>query len=128
MRDINYKKDEWSDFVPEAYDNRVDSDPVSMKVHWLSGEEYRKYRKMTVFKQKHGDLQMNTEDINRKILAANVKEVKNYSINGRAIESGEDFYRFAEPDFIDELLDVVTNLSRLEAGSQDSLSSQSALS
>lgn len=125
-RDIKFAKDEWRTYIFEAFDNRLDPDPVTMEIHWLSGQEYRKYRDKLKIRTGHGDVSTNQEQINRKLLANNVRNIKDYRINNKPITTGEELYDYGEPDVVDEILDVLTNISRLEDGELGKLNSQSA--
>ena len=107
---------EWVTYIPEAFGNRDDDDPVSMEIHWLSGNDFRKYRRQLVMRHQHGDLKANAEEINAKLMSDNVRNVKNYSINGEVIKDGADLFAKGEPDIVEEVLDTLSNISRLEKG------------
>lgn len=114
-RDIK-KPDDWVVYIPEAFDNRSDPDPVTVEIHWLSGEEYRRYRRQLIFKAQHGDMKTNAEEINARIIEENVRNVQNYSVDGVPLRTGKDLFERGEPDFVEEILDAVSNISRLEKG------------
>lgn len=107
---------EWVQYIPEAFGNRDDDEPVTVEIHWLSGAEFRKYRRQLVLKQQHGDLKTNTEEINARLMEDNVRNVRNYSVNGEPIKDGHDLFMRGEPDIVEEVLDAITNISRLEKG------------
>ncbi len=124
-RDIKFGKDEYREYTPESYDNRLDPEPITMEVHWLSGQEYRKYRDKLKIRTGHGDVSTNQEQINRKLLANNVRNITNYKVQGKPITDGDELYLHGEPDIMEEVLDVLTNLSRLESGQAGKSNSQS---
>jgi len=120
------RPEDWVRYTPEAFGNRDDDDPLTCEIHWLSGSEYRRYRRMIVLKQVHGETKTNIEQINKKILTENVRDIRGYEMAGIAIRSGADLFDHGEPDLVDEILDAVTNVSRLEDGLGKQLTELSA--
>lgn len=107
---------DWVTYTPEAFGNRDDEEPVTMEIHWLSGAEFRKHRRGLVMKQQHGDLKTNADELNEKMMGENIRNVRNYSMDGAPITDGASLFLFGEPDMVEEVLDAITNITRLEKG------------
>lgn len=123
----NVEKLDWVDYVPESYGNRSDDEPVRMEVHFLSAREYRRYQGLLKIKQKKGVIDVvNQDEVNRKILSDNVRNVRNYRIGDSEISDGGDLWDHGEVDFVEELLEVVNDLSRLEEGQAKNFEGPSA--
>ena len=129
-------KEDWIQYVPQAFGQRAgyelhlegdpkgDPEPITLEVHFLSTSEYARYtNKVLMKKTKDSTVSFpNQEDVNRSILAKNVRNIRNYSIkdltSGRTIkiETGEQLYDHGESEICNELLNVINDMSLLEAG------------
>lgn len=122
------KKLDWITYVPEAFENRAEEDPITCEVHYLSASEYRRYQNMLKMKQKRdGTVDVpNKDQVNRKILADNVRNITNYEHEEQGpLTTGAELFDHGEQELVDELLEVVDDQSRLREGAVGNYGSQS---
>jgi hypothetical protein len=119
-------KEHWIAYAPDFEVNNVENrtlDPeqqVTVEVHSLSWDEQQKYGEMLTMRGKSMRKGMKTNQaiINRKMFLANVRNVKNLSIAGKALETAEDIYgnKDVPPRMIEDIIDAIQDSSHLEEG------------
>lgn len=120
-------KIDWVPYVPAAFENRSDPDPITCEIHYLTADESRRYDNMLKVKAKrNGELDVKNKDkVNCLILTECVRNIKNYKVGGVGIVDGATLFSHGEKELRDELLEVVENYGLLEEGAVKNFEPQS---
>ncbi len=123
------RAEEWVTYVPDAFENAEDPDPVTVELRPLSGEQMRAQQRIAFVDaatgkkmRREGKAKRSEEVIRRtqaaqaRIFAENVRNVRNYVINGEPVLTGEDMFRRGEQPFIDDIDAALVNLSKVQEG------------
>ena len=124
--------DEWELYVPDVGDERKiykddPDDALTCEVRFLSKHELDRYNRIAERAKRSGPTKADTDHV-KALLSDNVRNVRNYSINGTPITDGSGIYEASLLGDGDILLDVVSALvkrSSLEAGLAKKLRSPS---
>lgn len=130
------EKLDWIRYVPEAFENRAApvADQITMELHYLSAQEYRRYQDLIVVKSRRNGVTKaeNLHEVNRKILKENVRLISNYAWKDPAsgtqfpIAEGGALWDHGEGELIDEVLGVINDASKLKEGEAKNFGAQSA--
>lgn len=119
------KLEDWIDYVPDVDDNREDETPMIMEISPMTAEELRAaQRKNTPRKMSQRSAVRAGQAIVERVLSARVRNVRNYVVFGKEIQSGEDLVKHGESAVIDDVFEALTNISKLSEGIKKKSASQ----
>lgn len=106
-------------FVPAYAGNREDSKPLSVIIHSMCRADADNYAKKTRYFQRpgnKGEWDSNALSVQKKQFIDNVKSVSNFldSDTGTEITDVERFYDEAPHPLIEEILEAILDVSRLQ--------------
>lgn len=106
-------------FVPAYSGNREDSNPLTVTIHPMNRADADTYAKKTRYFQRpgsKGEWDSNALSIQKKQFTDNVKSVSNFldSDTGAEITDVERFYDEAPHPLIEEILEAILDVSRLQ--------------
>ncbi len=136
-RNIESADGEWVSYVPEydgireAYDNGEDMEPVVMELKAMSGRHYKEQIAASMSdrqRKKLGVKKAATEIIKteRKVFADCVRNVRNYTIAGGAIDTGAELFDRGERGIVVEIGEALESLSKIDEGHREISSSPSS--
>ena len=107
---------EWVEYVPEAFGNRDDEDPVTVTIKPMSVAEFREWATSSsaAVRGKGGDRR--AAKLADKVLRERVKSVANYRIGEAPIATGADLAERGEVDIVNEVFKAITDISVLSEG------------
>ena len=122
------RPEDWAEYTPEIDNNRDDPSPLTVELLPLSAEDYRRYTHSpaAVLRKAVKDPLGRADAIMATIFSERVRNVRNYSVNGRPITTGAELFRFGEPEVVDDVSTALKNASSLSAGLQKKSNSPSA--
>lgn len=107
-------------YTPELDDNRdkPEDEQTWCELLPMTGEEIRAYQR-TMIGVKPGSSQAmrKAENIVQRIISERVVSISNYDdIRGNPVTNGAELFERGEPAMVDELYEVLSNISKLKAG------------
>ncbi len=122
--DIKKRTERFVDYVPDfeymGVVNRdlPDAEQVVVQVHGLTYREQQRYADQLKMTGKGGrkGYKFNTTEVNMKMFINNVGEVKNLTVEGKAITDAKLLYEEGPPELIEDVMQAIQDLSRLEEG------------
>ena len=128
-------------YVPDVEDNRDDPEPFMVLLSPLSGTEMRKLEQSMLGKITRNRGEVNflkrAQDVQEKIIKTRVLEVKNYGVRDAVTsdvftpKDGAELLKAvlksgaSESEIIDDIIEALKDMSRLEEGLLGNLNSQS---
>src|SRR5687767_288787 len=108
MGRISQKVEDWVEYTPDVGDNRDDPEPLTVELRPMTGEAWRSYQRgLTIGKGGRKDLARRSEKINGRILAENVRNVRNYMVDGKRITTGEELFKYGEPVVYEDVFEAI---------------------
>jgi hypothetical protein len=127
-RHIKPLESEWVEYIPEAFDNHDDPEPVIFEVRPISASEMREHRLVSARKLSGKDQTVKANRIFDQTISDRVRNVRNYSVRGDhpgesfKITTGEELAKYGEPPILLEAHDAIMVASHLD----DALKKQSS--
>ena len=127
--------EETIDYIPKYAGNRMQKDPLWVKIYPLTRAEADRYRDMITLEDqgggfRQGRVKSNVRKVQRRQFTDNVREVHNFIHwkTNEEITGVEDFYEKAPDDLIEEIFDAMLNASILGEDEVKNSDSQSGSS
>lgn len=116
---------EW-DSCRDDFRTGRDPEPVTVELRPMSAADMRAIESKLITRvRKDGKVETpNKVELDRQAFCANVGEVRNLSIDGVPVTTGEELYEKGPAALIAEIGEALVDWSKLEAGRRDRLSSQ----
>jgi hypothetical protein len=99
---------DWVKYIPEAFENRADPEPVSLEILPLTGKELQQLKRIDAMND--GDKVSTLAD---QLVATNVRNITNYSARGARIVTGQDLLDRGELQIIAEVVGALIKASTL---------------
>ena len=123
----DFKLQDWVTYVPSWLGNREDDNPITVEIHPLTMRESSSYAEMIVSTPRAGfrsQMKDNSVKVFRRQFIDNVRNIKNLSLNGRPITSGEELWDSPFTDLITEIAEAMNSISTLTEGMVKNSASQ----
>lgn len=125
----NFNHQEWETYVPDVDSERdlcrAGEPCITMEIKIVTQGDRKRYESQLAREKrirKSGGGESPDEIVARQILADNVRNITNYSINGRPITDGADLYDRGDPDIIADAVLAINSRSNLDEGLAKKLS------
>lgn len=128
--DIRATKNKWYVYAPDVMvgetNNRdlPESEQVTVEVHPLNNGESQHYQEMVKIKGRPGKrdgFKLNSAEVRRKMFIDNVKNLKNLTLEGKAMDVA-DLYDEGQPEIVNDIIGAIEDISKLEEGERKNLS------
>ncbi len=120
--------EDWVDYLPEIDGNREDDDPMVLEIHPMSSEQMRAFHRRMDHKLGKAKDMARARKIIERLMAENVRNIRNYWVGRDEIITGEELAKHGETKVIDEVFDAITEVSVLKEGMPGKSRSRSASS
>lgn len=130
-RIVQKLEEDWVTYVPDVDGNRLDENPLTVEIRPLSTEELRAYNRglAAMGPKLSAKAQAKRADkVALRIFSDRVRNVRNYTVLGRKIETGADLFQHGEIIVQDDVWEALVNISTLSEGLLGKSSSQPASS
>lgn len=122
--------DDWIEYTPDADDNRLIDEPMTVEIQSMSTAEYKAVQRSWGPKLQGKNAIGRAQKMVEAIIKKRVRNIRNLFVvdasgNELEVTDPEEMMSVAPPYLIDDLFEAITNASHLSKGTRKNLQSQS---